>query len=196
MRKEDYNNKIIEEAVSVLKDDGIILVPTDTVYGLAVSSGSVRAQEKIYEIKKRNLDKKLPLVVDTYERLLDICEIDKVTLKRLQRYFPGPVTLVLKRKGSEDTIAIRMINNEIINRIIAKLDKPLMLTSANISGDKISNDIMQIIDEFDGKIDMVIIGSKVGKVSSTIVKIIDNKIELIREGVVSFKEIEKVFVGD
>ena len=113
MTKDDYNNKIIDDAVSVLKDDGVIIVPTDTVYGLAIDSRSSVAINKVYEIKKRNIDKRLPIVVDTYDRLLSLCEIEKDQLKRLQLYYPGKLTLVLKRKDSDETVAVRMINNEI-----------------------------------------------------------------------------------
>ena len=86
-----------------------------------------------------------------------------------------------------------MINNEIINKIIEKLDCPLVLTSANISGKEISDDIMDIIEEFDGLIDMAIIGGKLSKTSSTIVELKNNQIISIREGSVPFKEIEEIF---
>ena len=193
MTKEDYNNKIIDDAVSVLKKDGIIIVPTDTVYGLAIDSKSEVAFNKIYEVKKRSLSKKLPIVVDTYDRLKSLCEITEDELKRLHPHYPGKLTLVLKKKDSEDTVAVRMINNEIINKIIERLDSPLMLTSANISGKDISKDILTILDDFDGKVDMVIMGNKVSDVSSTIVELKDGKLTLIREGALPFDEIEQSF---
>lgn len=193
MTKDDYKCKIIDDAVEILKNDGIIVVPTDTVYGLAISSDSEIAYNKIYEIKQRNFDKRLPIVVDTYERLDNICDINIELIKKFHPYYPGKLTLVLKRKDGKGTVAVRMINNEIINEIIAKLDSPLMLTSANISGKEVSDDIFEILDEFDGKVDMVIMGDKLSKISSTIVEISDDKLILIREGVIPFKEIEEIF---
>jgi L-threonylcarbamoyladenylate synthase len=193
MTKEDYNNKIIDDAVETLKNDGVIVIPTDTVYGFAIDSKSMMAMDKVYEIKKRNLEKKLPIIVDTYERLMSLCEITKDELKRLHSFYPGKLTLVLKKKNIDDTVAVRMINNEIINKIISRLDSPLMLTSANISGKKTSDDIMDILEEFDGKIDMAIIGNKLSSVSSTIVELIDGKLTLIREGAIPFTEIETTF---
>lgn len=193
MTKEDYNNKIIDDAVETLKNDGVIVIPTDTVYGFAIDSKSMMAMDKVYEIKKRNLEKKLPIIVDTYERLMSLCEITKDELKRLHSFYPGKLTLVLKKKNTDDTVAVRMINNEIINKIISRLDSPLMLTSANISGKKTSDDIMDILEEFDGKIDMAIIGNKLSSVSSTIVELIDGKLTLIREGAIPFTEIETTF---
>jgi L-threonylcarbamoyladenylate synthase len=195
MTKEDYNNKIIDDATEILANDGIIVVPTDTVYGLAIDSRSQVAFNKVYAIKKRSLDKRLPIVVDTYERLMSLCDINMEQIKKLQPYYPGKLTLVVKKKDSDETIAVRMFNNEIVNKIIERLDSPLMLTSANISGKKVSDNIMDILDEFDGKIDMVIMGNKVSDISSTIIELKDNKIFLIREGAISFEEIEKTFYG-
>lgn len=193
MNREEYNKKIIDDAVNVLNDDGVIIVPTDTVYGLAVKSSSGAAIKKIYSIKKRDFDKRLPIIVDSYERLLEICDVDIENIQRLHAFFPGKLTLVLKKKNSEDTIAVRMINNEIINEIIKSLDCPLCLTSANVSGNKTSNDISTLIDEFDGKVDMIIMGNKIGKVSSTIVELKGNELVLIREGTVLFEEIKKIY---
>ena len=193
MSKEKYNNKIIEDAVKILNDNGVIIVPTDTVYGLCVKSDSEQAIKKVYEMKKRNLSKKLPIIVDNYERLLKICDIELSEIRKLQPYFPGKVTVVLKKKNSEDTVAVRMINNEIINKIIDKLDCPLMLTSANVSGNETSDDIVKLMEEFDGKVDMIIMGNKTGKVSSTIVEIDDGELTLIREGAIPFSEIKEVY---
>ena len=191
MSKDIYNNKIIEDAVKILNDDGIVIVPTDTVYGLCVRSDSEIAIKKIYDIKNRNIVKKLPIIVDSYERLLSICDIELEKIKRLRKYYPGKLTLVLKKKNSDETIAVRMINNEILNKIIEKLDCALMLTSANVSGNETSDDIGVLMDEFEGKVDMIIIGDKVGKVSSTIVEIKEDKLKLIREGEIPFNQIEE-----
>ena len=193
MNKEEYNNKIIDDAVEILNDDGVIIVPTDTVYGLAVKCDSKKAIEKVYEIKKRNFNKQLPIIVDTYERLLSICDVKIDEIKKFHEFFPGKLTLVLKKKYGEGTIAVRMINSEIINKIIEKLNCALMLTSANISDKETSDDISILIDEFDGKVDMIIMGNKVGKVSSTIVELKENKVGLIREGCIPFKDIEEAY---
>ena len=93
-------------------------------------------------------------------------------------------------------IEVVIINNEIINRIIQNLDSPLMLTSANISGKNVSKDIFNIVDEFDGKVDMIIVGTDISSVSSTIVELKKDRLVLIREGAIPFKNVEEVFYGD
>ena len=189
MNREDYNNIVIEEAVNALKDDGVIILPTDTVYGLAVSYNSEAGVKKIYDIKKRKLDKKLPIIVNSYEMLERYCDVDLSVIKRLHAFFPGKLTVVLKKKDSDNTIAVRMINNEIINRIIESLDCPLYLTSANESGEKPLNDIVDIVDKFEGVVDMIVVGNKLSNVPSTIVSIDGDNLTLIREGSLCFNDI-------
>ena len=87
MNREDYNNIVIEEAVNALKDDGVIILPTDTVYGLAVSYNSEAGVKKIYDIKKRKLDKKLPIIVNSYGMLERYCDVDLSVIKRLHAFF-------------------------------------------------------------------------------------------------------------
>lgn len=194
MNKDDYNNLIINDAVELLAKDGVIVVATDTVYGIACSSKSEIAKDKIYEIKKQNSDKKLPIIVDSYGRLKSMFIISDQTLRRLKTFFPGKVSVILKLKDSEETVAVRMINNEIINRIIEKLDCSLYLTSANISGKNNYNDIDRIIDEFDGKVDMIILGKNMSNNCSTIIDVTNEKeIKLVREGSVSFEKIKEVY---
>ena len=193
MSKQDFNEKIISDAVSILKDDGVIIVPTDTVYGLACSGNSQVGVNKIYSIKKRNFNKKLPVIVDNYDRLMNMCEVNKDSLRKLKKFFPGELTIILKKKNSEETVAVRMINNEIINKIIERIDCFLYLTSANVSNDEPISDISGLMNEFDGKVDMIVMGNKMSKVSSTIVDLTGNELKLVREGNIKFSKILEVY---
>lgn len=193
MNKDLYNELIINDAVDILNDDGVIVLPTDTVYGLACRGDSEIGKNKIYRIKERNLNKKLPIIVDTYERLFDICEISEEKIRRIRNYFPGELTVILNKKNSEETVAVRMINNEIVNKIIERLDCYLYLTSANKSNEECISDISELIEEFEGKIDMIIMGSKMKKVNSTIVDMTGNEIKLVREGSVPFEEVLEAY---
>ena len=193
MNKDLYNELIINDAVDILNDDGVIVLPTDTVYGLACRGDSEIGKNKIYRIKERNLNKKLPIIVDTYERLFDICEISEEKIRRIRSYFPGELTVILNKKNSEETVAVRMINNEIVNKIIERLDCYLYLTSANKSNEECISDISELIEEFEGKIDMIIMGSKMKKVNSTIVDMTGSEIKLVREGSVPFEEVLEAY---
>ena len=135
---EKYYKNALEDAKNSLLDDGVIIVPTDTIYGLACLSSSKVAIDRIYDMKQRGRDKPLPLIVDTYDRLLKVVDVDLNVVKKLSKYFPGPVTLVCKRNPDFDffdaeTVAVRMVNVPLVNKIIESVDAPLCLTSANLS---------------------------------------------------------------
>ena len=91
-----YENAIID-ACNSLRDDGVIIVPTDTLYGLACLSGSKIAIDRIYQIKGRDKEKLLPLIVNSYKMLESVISVDMEKVKKLSKYFPGSITLVCKR---------------------------------------------------------------------------------------------------
>ncbi|MBR3890773.1 MAG: threonylcarbamoyl-AMP synthase [Bacilli bacterium] len=196
---EKYYKNALEDAKNSLLEDGVIIVPTDTIYGLACLSSSKVAIDRIYDMKQRGRDKPLPLIVDTYDRLLKVADVDLNVVKKLSKYFPGPVTLVCKRNPDFDffdaeTVAVRMVNIPLVNKIIESVDAPLCLTSANLSNEENITDPMEIIELFDGYIDCVFLDGKCKNSESTIVKINDdNSLTLLREGKVKFENILKEY---
>ncbi len=196
---EKYYKNALEDAKNSLLEDGVIIVPTDTIYGLACLSSSKVAIDRIYDMKQRGRDKPLPLIVDTYDRLLKVADVDLNVVKKLSKYFPGPVTLVCKRNPDFDffdaeTVAVRMVNVPLVNKIIESVDAPLCLTSANLSNEENITDPMEIIELFDGYIDCVFLDGKCKNSESTIVKINDdNSLTLLREGKVKFENILKEY---
>ncbi len=190
-----YYENAIMDACDSLKNDGVIIVPTDTLYGLACLSSSKIAIERIYKIKGRDKDKLLPLIVNSYSMLEKVVSVDLDKVKRLSKYFPGSLTLVCNRNPNFDyyganSIAIRMINSPLIDKIISEVKEPLALTSANISNEGNLLDPMELMETFDGSIDCIFIEGKVKDIASTIVKINDdNSLTLIREGKIPFNKI-------
>ena len=196
---EKYYKNALEDAKNSLLEDGVIIVPTDTIYGLACLSSSKVAIDRIYDMKQRGRDKPLPLIVDTFDRLLKVADVDLNVVKKLSKYFPGPVTLVCKRNPDFDffdaeTVAVRMVNVPLVNKIIESVDAPLCLTSANLSNEENITNPMEIIELFDGYIDCVFLDGKCKNSESTIVKINDdNSLTLLREGKVKFENILKEY---
>lgn len=199
---EKYYKQAIDDAVTSLKDDGVIIVPTDTVYGLAALASSKVAIERIYEIKNRDKSKLLPIIVNSYTMLEDVVSVDINKIKKLSKYFPGPLTIVCKRNSKFDyydasTVAVRMIESPLINKIIESVNEPLALTSANLSNQGEVKDPMELLELFDGCIDCAFLDGKIKGEASTIVEILDNgKIKLIREGKVSFDKVLKEYFND
>lgn len=196
---EKYYESALEDAKNSLLDDGVIVIPTDTIYGLACLCSSNVAIDRIYDMKKRDKSKPLPIIVDTYKRLLEVVNVDLNVIKKLEKYFPGPITIVCKRNKEfnyfeAETVAVRMIKTPLVNKIIETVDAPLCLTSANLSNEENITDPMELVEMFDGYIDCVFLDGKCKNVESTIIKIEDdNSITLLREGKVKFENILKEY---
>jgi L-threonylcarbamoyladenylate synthase len=133
---------IIEEAVSVLRRDGIIVYPTETVYGLGADALSEDAVVRVYEVKNRPLSKPMSVAVSDTDMLWAIAIVDDWQEKFISHFLPGPVTVVLQATsclpslltGGTGKIGIRMPDNATTLAIIEELDAPITSTSANISG--------------------------------------------------------------
>lgn len=190
-----YYESALKDAYDSLKNDGVIIIPTDTLYGLAALASSKVGTERIFEIKNRSKEKILPIIVNSYKMLTSVIEIDLDKLKKLSKYFPGPITIVAKRNKNfdyynVDTIAVRMIETPLVNKIIEMVNEPLVLTSANISNNANTLDPMELLEMFDGCVDCVFLAGKIKDEASTIIKLNDDDtLTLIREGKIPFNKI-------
>ena len=133
----------------------------------------------------------------------EICkDITDIEYKIMKAFFPGPLTIILKKKSiipdivtaSQDTVGIRMPEGEIARKLVELAGVPLATPSANITGKSSGTDINSIIQDFDGKVDFIINNgeSKIGK-GSTIVKVIDGRPTILREGIITLNEIKKFY---
>ena len=194
-----YYDNAIKDAVSSLKNEGIIIIPTDTVYGLAALSSSKEAIERIYLAKGRDKNKLLPLIVNSYDMLLRVLDINIDYVKKLSKFYPGPLTLVGKRNPNFDyynsaTVAVRMINLALVNKIISEVNEPLALTSANISNTGNVSDPSELLDIFDGYVECAFFGGNLSNEASTIVEIDENgNLKLIREGKIPFLKVKEEY---
>jgi L-threonylcarbamoyladenylate synthase len=189
VRKSNMN-----DVIKHLKKGGIIITPTDTVYGIMADAANDKAVKKVYEAKKRSFDKPLIVLVNSVEMLNDyVLEIDDITKRIIDKYWPGPLTILFKKNNrlskyvsNNDYIGIRYPNNEIIINILNEFNKPVVSTSANISNNEVVTEVSMIPGELLEKVDFVLDGGNLSNESSTIIKVEDGKIEILREG--SLKE--------
>ena len=139
---ERYNQDEIEKLVQILKNDGVISVPTDTVFVICARINSEVAHDKLITVKNRPIKKSFPVMCANEEQIKSIAIVNDVAEKLIKAFMPGPITLVLKKKSDladyvtngKDTIAIRMATSETIMRLILELKSPIFMTSANQSG--------------------------------------------------------------
>ena len=188
----------IEKAIQIVKQGGIVIFPTDTVYGIGCDPYNKESVKKVYNLKSREFSKPFPILVDSKETAKKIVEFDEITEKITEKFWPGPLTIILKLTDDklkkslnlEEKIAIRIPNNKCTLKLLKKCNF-LVGTSANISNQKSvsdPNECLKNVQDFDVFIDGGIIDSK-GE--STIIEIEDEKIKIIREGSLSKNEIIK-----
>lgn len=185
--------KKINEISSEIKKSKVVILPTETVYGICASAYDDVAINKIYDIKQRDKSKSLIVLISNIDMLKTIVEeLNEVEKSLIKKYWPGPLTLILnKSKNSKlskyvsnnDTVAIRLTSNKLISNIIEKSGVPLVAPSANISGCVTGTKIKDIIDTFSDKVDYIVdAGDIIDDTTSTIIQVIDNKVNVIREG--------------
>lgn len=183
----------IKKAALVLKGGGLVAFPTETVYGLGANLFDKKAIEKVYEIKSRPRNK--PLTVHIADRVavkkMD-CRIPSAAGRLMDRYWPGPLTIILKdRRGKK--IGFRMPDNKVAFLLIKRAGVPVVAPSANISGDKPPVSAKDVLRGLGGDIDVVIDGGKtrIG-VESTVVDMTGRTPRILREGAISKMEIGRI----
>ena len=187
-KKEDIN-KVKED----LLNGKIIAFPTDTVFGLGCIYDNEEAIEKIYEAKNRSISKKLPMMVSDTSMLKNYAKMNDKAKKLFDKYTPGPLTIILEYKDSNDTVAIRIPNDEWIIKLIKELNKPLLVTSANISGKGSLLKYEDVINELDGRVDGIVLDDAKGETASTIVDMV-NEPKVLRNGPITEEEIFKTIL--
>ncbi len=168
----------LNKVAAFLKEGGVVICPTDTVYGFLADASNKKAVEKIYEIKKRPKSKPLPLFVKDIKMAHEIAFINEEHLENVKSRWPGKYTFVLKKKKGlklygvdKNTVALRLPNYKFLNNLLKKVDMPLAQTSVNISGQPVLININDIVAKF-GKTDIMVVDDGNLKISEPS-KIID-----------------------
>ena len=194
----DYQK--LRYSAEIIKNGGIVVFPTETVYGIGTNGLDKEAVERLYKIKERPLNKPISLLVSDYEMIEKVVkDINELEYKIMKKFLTGPIKISLNKKdivpdivtSRGSTVGIRMPEEEITRKLIEYAGVPIAAPSANISGKPSGIDLQEIIKEFGDKVDYYIDGgkSKIG-IGSTIVKVENNTIKILREGSISKKEIE------
>lgn len=197
-----YKQSEIEEVATVLKNDGVISVPTDTVYGICARINSSKAYLKLVSVKNRPSTKSFPVMCSDIEQIKSIATLDDNALKLIKAFMPGPITLVLNKRSDvlsyinnagareTDELAIRMAPTSFLKGLIKEVGSPLFLSSANKSG----KDVCRSLDEIEEEcptLDGMVIGDISFGEASTIVDLTGDDIKIQRQGPISEDEIMK-----
>jgi 5-(carboxyamino)imidazole ribonucleotide mutase len=195
---------VVEEVVEVLRQGGVIALPTDTVYGLAADATNEAAVARLFEIKGRSADKAIPVLIDSdrlLHRLVDTLPegIEEV----LDKHWPGALTLVVPKRprtlpaiGIENSIAIRMPDNMLALGLINLLGQALATTSANRSGEAPATTAQEVADTLGNEVDLILdCGPTPGQGVSTILSVVSQPYEILRQGVLE-RDALKEILGD
>ena len=189
----------IQIAAKAINDGATVVFPTDTVYGLGCNPYNHEAVLSLYEIKKRKKTKPFPVIGYAKKELEKIAEFNSLEGKIAEKFWPGPITLILKVKDKEiqksldldGKIAVRVPNNQCVLALLKEC-KLLVATSANISGTVPFNDPKECSENLSGY-DLLIDGGIISSQGeSTIVEIENNDVRILRKGNVSEEEIKKL----
>ncbi|RLA91034.1 MAG: threonylcarbamoyl-AMP synthase [Deltaproteobacteria bacterium] len=189
------SKEAIYETSRCLKDDGIIIYPTETLYGIGVNALKKELIEKVLKIKKRDQQKPIALIIKDDKMLKKIVSfIPPLAYSLIKKYWPGPLTIIFNaspllpdnlfgNKGRK--IGVRISSSIFVRKLFEFIDFPITATSANISGENNNLTPTDIISNFSSNIDIFIDGGKLKNVEpSTVIDITDGKIKIIRKGVI------------
>ena len=194
------NTKGINQAVKKILGGEIVFIPTDTVYGIAASPYNDKAIKKIFSLKKRSYKNSLVLLCSNYKMARKYAIFNKTADNLRKKFWPGPLTLILKKKSTlkisrkwiskNNSIGIRIPDHSVPKKIINKCNFPIFCTSANISGKKSCKDIKDVLRNFKNKKITIINGGtpKFG-LNSTIIDVTKNKINILRKGYLNKKKL-------
>ena len=191
-----FKQNEIDELAEILKNDGVISVPTDTVYGVCARINSVKAHDRLMDVKNRPVAKSFPIMCADEEQIKSISIVDKKVEKLIRAFMPGPITLVLKKNnkipeyisGVKSTIAVRMATSKVLEELIRKVESPIFMSSANQSGEPTCTNLDEI-EKLCPNLDGIMEGNVLFGKESTIVDCTLEEIKILRSGPISMEEI-------
>ena len=201
MKTRIVDRKDIEEVVETLNNGGVVCFPTDTVYGIGVVYDNLDALNRLKLSKGRPDSKPIPMMIGSISQIDDVAHTNEKITRLTSAFMPGGFTIVLNKKENVSdeitngfkTIALRMPDDEFICEVIRRLKRPMLVTSANLSGMPTGVYFEDVRRDFGGRIDMIVKGECKGSVSSTIVDATSDELKVLREGILDINAILKVW---
>lgn len=189
-----------------LKSGNIGIFPTDTVYGIGCDSLNINAIQNLYNVKKRALNKPINILVSDINMVKKLVkDINKIEEKLIENFWPGSLTIVFNKSNivpdlltsNLDTVGIRMPNNKLCLELIKTVGKPVATSSANLSDESPTSDLTNFLKDFNDKVSFIIHNEDLNKnIPSTIVRVENNEIKILREGIITIKDIQNCFGGN
>jgi L-threonylcarbamoyladenylate synthase len=191
----------LEEIAGILQEDGVIVYPTETFYGLGANGYSTKAVKKVYRLKKREPVKPISIVISDLSMLHQITSGDLLTLQPLvAEFWPGPLTLIFRASsaipdvllGKNKTVGVRLTAHPWVRALVRQTRFPITATSANISGEAPISNPDRAKELFEGSVDIIVDGGETkGSLPSTVVDLSGKAPRLVREGAIPSAQLKK-----
>lgn len=195
----DYSEENIRKIVKVIHSGGVIAFPTETVYALACDATNFKAVENIYKIKNRDINNPLSVMIHDFDQIRSYAMVNGFIEKLVSKFSPGPITYVLQTKQDnglsnllmkDDFTGFRIPNHSVALDILSRCQCPLVATSVNFSGEPSAKNMNEISDDLKSQIDLIMDSGDYGNgISSTVIKVSNGSVEMLREGEIGIKEI-------
>lgn len=182
---------MVDKIINEIEKGNLVVMPTDTIYGIIADATREDVIKKVYEVKKRDYNKPLLILVSNWEMLNSlVLNVPDMVKKIANKYWPGPLTILFEKSekvsdlltAKSPFVAIRMPKDDRLIEIMNKMNKPLISTSANISSHSSITNPKQLEDELKLKIDLIVDEGTINNDASTLIKVENNKIVILREG--------------
>ena len=194
----------LQQSVKILNNGGLIVFPTDTVYGLASKFDQNEAIQRIYQVKGRDQTKALPVLISNLDQIELISKgLSENALKLARFFWPGALTVILEKREDlqvplsiDDSIGVRIPDDPFVRKLAEQVG-PLVTTSANLSGLPSTTNIDEVLKQIGDWVDLIIDGGEcAGGIPSTVVDCRGEEIKILREGTILKEEIIKRLVSD
>jgi L-threonylcarbamoyladenylate synthase len=192
---------MISEAALLVCRDGVVVFPTETLYGIGVSALSEKAIRKVFNIKGRNYEKPIPILIYKKEVLSEfVSNVPEKAENLIKKFWPGGLTIIFEASpklpslltGNTGKIGIRISNNPIAQELIKQADIPITATSANISGQEGCTTALEVYESLGNRIDLILDGGRTKSLlGSTVIDATCTPIKIIRVGVVSLRDLKE-----
>lgn len=182
--------RLIQKVVEVLKQGGVVAYPTDTTYGIGCDIFNKKGVKQIYQIKQRDARKPFSFICSDLSDAANYCQVSNLAFKTMKRNLPGPYTFVLEATRlvpdllttRQKTVGIRIPDNPIALAVVRELGHPLVTTSANVAGEEPLQDPADIDRSLGRMLDLVIDGGILLGEPSTVISLVDDRVEVLRQG--------------
>ena len=182
---DDPENEAINIAAEILRNGGLVVFPTETVYGLGANFANEKAVERVYTVKKRPKDKPLTVHISSIDTLKEmVADIPPIAQKLINKFWPGPLTIILNSKDGRK-VGFRMPSNRIALSLIKESGVPVVAPSANISGKRPPSSVEDVLEDLSDNIDMILDGGPTSLgIESTVIDATVFPCRVLREGAI------------